>query len=101
MRTFIAAFGITFALITRHVLKRTATAIEWYLERLLALDELLFDGILQPYGTRRKEKQSQPRVPVSRILAAHIPTVVAILWLLLWSCSLVPLAVALLRKLCR
>ncbi len=100
MRTFIAAFGIAFALITRHVLKRTVIAIEWYLERLGALDELLFDDSLQPYLTRRKEKQTQPRVPVSRIIGIRIPMMVVTLWALLLSCSLFPFVVVLLKKLC-
>ncbi len=99
-RTFIAAFGIAFALIMRHVLKRTAKAIEWYLERLVALDQLLFDEGLRPYETRRKEKQVQPRVPVSRILSVYMPTIVVALWVLVLLCSLFPSVVMLLKRVC-
>jgi hypothetical protein len=100
MRTFIAAFGIALALIMRHVLKRTATAIEWYLERLIALDQLIFDEGLRPYETRRKEKHVQPKVQVSRILSVYLPTSVVALWGLVWLCSLWPVVVMFLKRAC-
>ena len=99
MRTSIASFGIAFALIMRNVLRRTARAIEWYLERLVALDQLLFDEGLRPYDTRRKERQAHP-VNVSQILSVYIPTTVVILWVLAWFCSLPPCLVIFLRRPC-
>jgi len=99
MRTSIAAFGIAFALIMRNVLRRTARAIEWYLERLVALDQLLFDEDLRPYETRRRERRAHP-VNVSRILSVYIPTTVVVLWVLAWFCSLPPCLVILFRRPC-
>jgi hypothetical protein len=81
IRVLVAVVGFSLALVTLYVLWRTSRAIEWYLGRLLELDQLLFPAELQPYSRRRREMPL--RTPLSRILGLWIPAAVAIVWLVL------------------
>jgi hypothetical protein len=81
IRVLVAVVGFSLALVTLYVLWRTSRAIEWYLDMLLELDQLLFPAELQPYSRRRREMPL--RTPLSRILGLWIPAAVAIVWLVL------------------
>lgn len=81
IRVLISVVGFSLAVTTLYVLWRTSRAIEWYVGRLVELDELLFTPELQPYARRRREMPL--RTPLSRILGLWIPAAVAILWIVL------------------
>ncbi len=90
VQLLLGASGIGLSIVFLIVLGRTACTIEWYIEVLNRLDEVLFPGDQQPYRTRRTRTGKRGtlegrtvKVPVSAILGLVLPVSVILVWCLL------------------
>ena len=70
-----------------HVLTRTARTIEWYLDALVRLEQLLLPPQQQLFASRRRslsELEDKPAyLPVSFILGTGVPMFVGLVWVVL------------------
>jgi len=77
-----AFIGVPISTSMAHVLRRTAREIEWHLDAIQKIENVLLNENLRPYLTRRSTRLNKP-AQVHYILGYFLPNTIIMLWLFL------------------